>query len=158
MISFTLFTLSGIAIATLTVAKRVEEKHKKTFFVLEAISKGDEYLHELRERIILAYLRVRERSGFLLKKQLPLKAKGLWNRTLAWTKESAKKLIGDLRDSRLLKRKPDGISEFFKNISEIEKGNGELHDSYQERVEEPAPKRVIKRSRKILVSRLSDSN
>ena len=31
-----------------------------------------------------------------------------------------------MRDSRLIKRS-DGISEFFKNMSEIEKGNGEIH-------------------------------
>ena len=36
-----------------------------------------------------------------------------------------------MRDSKLLK-KSDGISEFFKNMSNIEKGNGEIHDNYDD--------------------------
>ncbi|PIP61822.1 hypothetical protein COW99_01980, partial [Candidatus Roizmanbacteria bacterium CG22_combo_CG10-13_8_21_14_all_38_20] len=34
-----------------------------------------------------------------------------------------------MRDAKLLK-KSDGISEFFKNISDIEKGQGEINEAF----------------------------
>lgn len=116
----------------LTIAKRVEEKHKKTFFVFKAISLGDERLREIHHQSLHFYSKGKEKAAFWLKKQLPLKLRSLWNRALVLGKESTKKLVGDLRDSRLLKKKSDGMSEFFKNISDIEKGNGEINEVYLE--------------------------
>ena len=53
------------------------------------------------------------------------------NKLLSYLAEKKEKYINNMRDSRLLK-KSDGISEFFKNMSSIEKGNGEIHDTYED--------------------------
>jgi len=131
MIPFTLFILSGTAIATLLLAKRVEEKRRKTNFILKAISKGDERFRTIHHKSIHSYSIGKERLAFWLKKQLPMRSKNLWNKFQALVAQTADKYMGDIRNSRLLK-KPDGISEFFKNISEIEKGGGEINEVYLE--------------------------
>ena len=53
------------------------------------------------------------------------------NKTISFLKEKKDRYTDNMRDSRLLK-KSDGISEFFKNMSGIEKGNGVIHDVYEE--------------------------
>ena len=135
MFSITLFAFSGAVLVILTTAKIVEGKRRKTFFVLKAISRGDKRLRELKEKALHSYSQSKERTAISLKKQLPLRVRSMWNKTLIWSKDSAQKLIGDLRDSRLLKKRTDGMSEFFKNISDLEKGNGEINDVYEEKGE-----------------------
>jgi len=48
----------------------------------------------------------------------------------SFLKERREQYVNIMRDSRLLK-KSDGISEFFKNMSDVEKGNGEIHDTFE---------------------------
>lgn len=134
MLTFALFLLSGAALATLTIAKRVEEKKKRTPAVLRAVSIGDERVRHLHNEILRQYSTAKEKSAFWVKKQLPLKVKSNLNKLHAYAKEKGVEYMGDMRDSRLIK-KSDGISEFFKNISEIEKGTGEINESLPEGLE-----------------------
>ncbi len=127
MVTFALFITSGAGIITLTLAKRFEEKRRKSNFILRAVSRGDERFRDYHARALYSYTTGKERTALIITKQLPLKTKSLWNRFAAYVSERANEYMGDMRDTKLLKRS-DGISEFFKNISDIEKGNGELHD------------------------------
>lgn len=128
MITFILFAVSGVAIITITAAKRVEERKRTTVFILRLISLGDARLRTLHHQALRHYSTSKEKSGFWFKKQLPLKLKSFWNRFQAYVGEKAVEYLGDVRGSRLLKRS-EGISEFFKNISEIEKGTGEINET-----------------------------
>ncbi len=123
----TTFILSGAVIAILLVAKRVEEKKKRPVFILNLISKGDEHARSLHHEAVRLYSIGKENAAFLVRKQLPRYSRSSINKMLARLEERVDKHFHSIRDSRLLK-KSDGISEFFKNISEVEKGGGELHD------------------------------
>jgi hypothetical protein len=128
MITFILFAASGVAIITITAAKRVEERKRTTVFILRLISLGDARMRTLHHEALRHYSYSKEKGGFWVKKQLPLKLKSFWNRFQAYVEEKATGYLGDMRGSRLLKRS-DGISEFFKSISEVEKGAGEINES-----------------------------
>jgi hypothetical protein len=134
MITFSLFILSGTAIVTLTLAKRVEERRKKPFFLLRAITKGDKRMRELHHKAVYLYHVSKERTGFVVKKQLPMRVKSSFNKLVARLAEEAEKRIGNIRDIRSLK-KPNDISEFFKTMSEVEKGVGEINETLPEEVE-----------------------
>jgi hypothetical protein len=131
MITVYIFAISGLSIATLIVAKRLEEKRKKTLFVSRAISKGDIHIRRLYHATVHFYSEGKEKGLFLLKKQIPIHSKNSLNKTISFLKEKRVQYINNMRDSRLLK-KSDGISEFFKNMSEVEKGNGTIHDVYED--------------------------
>lgn len=135
MFTFVLFTVSGVGIVAITLAKRRESRKKTSAFILRLISLGDERLRSLHHASLRQYSHGKEKFGFWFKKQLPLKAKSLWNRLLAYIRGKGTQYLGDMRGSRLLKRS-DGISEFFKNISEIEKGGGEINDTFHSIAEE----------------------
>jgi hypothetical protein len=135
MFPFALFVISGAMIATLTVAKRIEEKKKRTPLVLRVVSRSDERIRELHGEALRKYSQTKDKSAFWIKKQLPLKLKSLVNKMQAYAKEKGEEYLGDMRDSRLIK-KSDGISEFFKNISEIEKGGGEINETLPEELRE----------------------
>ena len=128
MIVTSIFAISGISIITLVIAKRLEEKRKKPFFILNVISKSDTRIRELYHRVVRLYSEGKEKSSFLFKRQIPIHSKNSFNKLLSFLKEKREQYIVRMRDSRLLK-KSDGISEFFKNMSNLEKGNGEIHDS-----------------------------
>ena len=128
MFTFSLFVLSGAIIATLAVSKRIEEKKKRTPIVLRAVSKGDERVREMHHELLHQYSRVKDKSAFWVKKQLPLKMKSTLNKLRAYVRERSEAYLGDVRGTRLLNR-PDGISEFFKSISELEKGTGEINET-----------------------------
>ena len=142
MITFTLFAISGAALVTITISKRIEEKKKRTVLILRAISQGDERLRELRYKALQAYSLGKERLYFVATKQAPLKAKSFWNRFAAYMREVGKRYAGDIRNSKLLRRS-DGISEFFKSISEIEKGNGEIDKPFEEFANQEAVPSVV---------------
>ena len=133
MVTFALFITSGAGIITLTLAKRFEEKRRKSNFILRAVSRGDERFRDYHARALYSYTTGKERTALIVTKQLPLKTKSLWNRFAAYVSERANEYMGDMRDTKLLKRS-DGISEFFKNISDIEKGSGEINESFQSEV------------------------
>ena len=54
-------------------------------------------------------------------------SKSFLNKLSAFLEKKREEYMNNMRNSRLLK-KDEGISEFFKNLSQIEKGNGEIHD------------------------------
>ncbi len=129
MITLTLFTISGAALLTLTLTKRAEERRKRGVLLLKLISRGDERMRELHHKSLHFYSTGREKVVFFIKKQLPMRLKNSLNKFIIKLSEQVTKYMGDIRNSRLLK-KSDGISEFFKNMSTVEKGSGEINDVY----------------------------
>jgi len=131
MAPIAIFAFSGLAIFSIIAAKILETKMNKPFFVLSIISKGDVLVRNVYHRLADSYLEWKERSIFFATKQLPLRTKNVSNKFISFGKEKVEKYVGNVRNSRLLK-KSDGISEFYKSISEIEKGNGEINDPYED--------------------------
>lgn len=124
-----IFTVSGLAILTLLSAKSLERKRRRPFFILSAISKGDIRVRELYHKMVHMYSDGKEKTLFFIQKQIPIRSKNFLNKFITFIKEKREYYVGNMRDARLLK-KPEGISEFFKNMSDIEKGNGEINDVY----------------------------
>lgn len=116
-----IFAISGICIVILVVTKMKELKHKKAVFPLTLISKGDHHIKEATHLATHHYSEFKENAEFMLKKQLPLHSKNLLNKAEVLVKEKAEKYIGNIRNTKLLKPKNDGISEFFKNMADMEK-------------------------------------
>lgn len=135
MIVISIFTISGLSIVTLVVVKRLEEKRKKPFFISEAISKGDIRIREIYHHAVRLYSEGKEKALFLLKRRIPIHSRNSLNKLLSFLKEKREQYAHNMRDSRLLK-KPDGISEFFKNMSSVEKGNGEINHTYEDSSQE----------------------
>jgi len=131
MTSIAIFGISGLAIVLLLITKKREEKQKKDFFILTLISKGNIHIRKIYHRVVRLYSEGKEQISFLIHKQLPIYYKKSLNRLVIFLKKKREQYVVSMRDSRLLK-KPDGISEFFKNMSNIEKGNGEIHDVYED--------------------------
>lgn len=127
MISIYIFAISGVSIITLVAAKRLEEKRKKSFFISRAISSGDIYVRALYHKLVHWYWVGKEKAHFFYKKQLPIHSKNILNKTVAYLDDKRQQYTENMRDAKLLK-KSDGISEFFRNMSDIEKGNGVIHD------------------------------
>ena len=128
MISILTFLISGAMIAALLLGKRHEEKTHKPFFILGWISQGDTHARELSHRSAHLYAEVKERGVFFVRKQFPMHAQSSFHKLQARLDERINYYTQELRDSKLLK-KSDGISEFLKNIAEVEKGNGEINDT-----------------------------
>ncbi|OHB10189.1 MAG: hypothetical protein A3G05_00380 [Candidatus Zambryskibacteria bacterium RIFCSPLOWO2_12_FULL_45_14] len=131
MITISIFTVSGLSIVLLIVAKKIEEKRKKPLFISNLISRGDIHIRKFYHTAVHLYSEGKEKGLFLLKKQIPIHSRNSLNKTISFLKEKRGQYINNMRDSRLLK-KSDGISEFFKNMSEVEKGNGTIHDVYED--------------------------
>lgn len=133
-----LFFLSALVIGVMLVSKTIEEKRGKSLFVLRAISRGDEKARYWLEKGLHQYSIRKEKILIFVTKQLPLKSKSYWNKFQSWAKEAGAKYASDLRNSKLLRRSDsEGISEFFKNISEIEKGSGEINEIFEDKESEP---------------------
>ena len=131
MTSIVIFTISGLAITFFVATKGVAEKRKRAFYIFDAISSADSYVREIYHKSVRFYDKGKEKIFFLFKKQVPIHSKNSINKLIFFLQEKRKQYIENMRDSRLLK-KSDGISEFFKNMSEIEKGNGEINDVYED--------------------------
>ena len=131
MIAISLFTLSGVILAVIMIAKRMEERKKTGVFILKAISRGDALVREFHHQAVHLYSTGKEKAVFFVKKQVPMHSKISLIKVLNILKDRTERHIGNIRDSRLLK-KSDGISEFFKNMNEVEKGAGEINESYFE--------------------------
>jgi hypothetical protein len=129
MISFYLFILSALVIVTMLVAKRIEEKKRASVLLLKLVSRGDERARVWYNQALQHYSIGKEKAEILVKKQLPLRTRHLLNKAISYSQELSAKYLGDVRNSRLLKRS-DGISEFFKSISEVEKGTGEINETF----------------------------
>ena len=127
MFSFSIFILSGVGLALLTLAKRFEVKKRKSSLILRTISRGDEGARHVYHEALHWYSNGKHRFNFFVTKQLPLRIKSYVNKGLTFVKEKSENRFGNIRNSRFIRR--DGsISEFFKNISKVEKDHGELHD------------------------------
>ena len=144
MTTVSIFAGSGLLIVLLLATKRLGEKRKKTFFLHNLISKGDIRIRGLYHKLVRLYSEDREKTLFFFQKQLPIHSKNSLNKLITFLKEKREQYIGNMRDTRLL-RKSDGISEFFKNMSEIEKGNGEIHDAFEN---DPSDITVLKTPKK----------
>ena len=116
-----IFAISGAAIALLLIAKVWELKRKRQVLLLKLISRGDEHVRKFSESAVVKYSTGKEKSSMYLKKQLPMQTKNFMMKTNSFVKEQAEGLFGNMRNSRFLK-KEDGLSEFFKNISDKEEG------------------------------------
>jgi hypothetical protein len=123
-----IFAVSGVCLCILVGAKMWQVKHKKTFFLLNLISKSDHRIKEVTHRATYHYSEIKEKGGFMLKKQLPLHSKNIMNKTETLIREKSEKYFGNIRNTRLLKPKTGGISEFFRNMADIEK-NGNVEES-----------------------------
>ena len=76
--------------------------------------------------------------------------------------DKSEQYFGNMRDIKSF-NKPEGISEFFEKMSEVEKGNGEINEIYTESLEvvsdvvlnEPKPvsKRVRKKKLSVVVEK-----
>lgn len=130
MFLITVFLVSGVALILLVGAKYLEERRQKPFLILNLISKGNLHVRDLSHKATHDYAEFREWAEFFAKKQLPLHSKNLLNKSQTLVQEKSAKYLELIRDSKLLK-KPDGISEFFKTISSVEKGGGEI-DGYSQ--------------------------
>ena len=127
MVLTTIFSVSGLAIILLLAIKKLGEGRRKQFFILKAISKGDRHVKEVYHKIVSLYTHDKERFMLFLKKRIPLHSKNSLNKSLSFLRNKKDRYLERLRDSKLI-GKSDGISEFFRNMSDIEKGNGEIHD------------------------------
>lgn len=129
---FAIFTfyISGALIVALLVLKHIEITKREKPRVLEIISSKDSHLRLLHKNILLKYLDLKKDVSFFFSKQVPLYTRNKLNKLFTLMRTEMRKRVSNIRDSKLLKRS-DGISEFFKNISEIEKGNGEINETYE---------------------------
>lgn len=128
----TAFILSGTIVAILLIAKRIEEKKNRPVIILNLISKGDERARGLHHEAVRIYSQGKERVVFFISKQLPRYSRSSFNKVVARVEDRIDKHFHNIRDSRLLK-KSEGISDFFKTMSEVEKGEGKLYeDVYDE--------------------------
>ena len=106
-----------------------ENKRRRPFVLFQLISKGDENFRGLSHNATNLYSEWREKGEFFVKKQIPLHTKNLINKTEDFAKEKAERYLGNIRNTRLLKDKNAGISEFFKNLDIMEKENAEAEES-----------------------------
>ncbi|MBI1974638.1 MAG: hypothetical protein HYS51_02205 [Candidatus Zambryskibacteria bacterium] len=131
MISITIFAISGTALITLITAKSIEEKLKKQIFLSSWIAKWDEHAKVWYHKVLRVYSEGKEKAALFFNKKIRIHSKNIFNKLLVYLKEKRERYESNMRNSRLLK-KPDGISEFFKNMSDIEKGNGSIDETFED--------------------------
>lgn len=168
MIPIIIFYFSGAVIVLLLSAKVWECKRERPLSFLSIISRGDARFRQFSHDATHTYSEWKERGAFLIKKQLPLRTRNIVNKSKVYVDKKTKKYLGDIRNTRLLHPKKDGISEFFKNISNAEKvveeppQTTEVFAVMEEEtrvmdipevevidVPEVKPKRVVRRKKKI---------
>lgn len=140
MVSFFIFTISGVAILSLTLAKRFEMKGYR-IIILRAVSKGDERARDAYHKSLRFYSEGKVKFLFFVKKQLPVRVKIYTNKSVAFLQARFEERFGDIRNSRFIK-KHENISDFFKSVAEIEKGAGELHEEVYSEPEEVLAYRI----------------
>jgi len=110
-----IFATSGSLMTLLLAAKAWELRRRKQVFLLEAISYGDSYVKKVYHDLLRAYTEGKDNLQFFTRKQLPIHSKNILNKSIVYLEGKRNQYIGDVRDSRLLK-KSDGISEFIKSM------------------------------------------
>lgn len=134
MILNIIFVISLLGILTLVVSKMLEEKSKKRPIFLRLVSLGDERVRNATIEFAHLYSEWKERGKFFLENQLPLHSKNLMNKAATLVKDKFEKHVGDIRGSKFLK-KSDGLSEYFKSISEKD-NEGRIDDEVSESSQE----------------------
>lgn len=132
MTSIAIFAISGTALVTLLVAKWLEKKRNKQLFIFRWIARGDERIRDLHHKCLRLYSEGKERVFFFATKQLKLHSKNTFNKLVTFLKEKRTQYENNMRNSRLIK-KQDGISEFFKNMSDIKKDNGTIEEPFEDK-------------------------
>lgn len=123
-----IFVFSGLALLAVIASKILEDKTKQKPALLRLISLGDERIRNWSHELAHKYAEGKESAHFFVNKQLPLHTKNIFNKTSTTLKDRAEKYIGDIRGSKFLK-KSDGLSEFFKSISE-KQGQGRIDETF----------------------------
>ena len=78
----------------------------------------------------------KEKIHLIINKKIKLHSKNTFNKLVAYLGEKREQYETNMRNSRLLK-KSDGISEFFKSMSEVEKGNGTIEETFEDSSQNP---------------------
>ena len=123
--------ISGNALNPHHVAKKFEEGRSKQLFVFTWITKIDGLIRDWHHHSLHTYSEGKEKISFFVTKQVKLHSKNTFNKLVTFLKEKREHYENNMRNSRLLK-KSDGISEFFKSMSEVEKGNGSIDESLED--------------------------
>ena len=131
MTSIFIFAISGTAIVTLIAAKSLEARMGKPLFIFGWIMKSDKLIRHLHHKTLELYSVGKERASFFFTRQVKIHSKNTFNKLVTFLKGKRDQYENNMRNSRLLK-KSDGISEFFKNMSDIEKGNGSIDETFEE--------------------------
>lgn len=134
--SIALFAISGTAIITLVTAKMVEEKIRRPIFISKWISKSDEHIRVWHHQVLHLYSESKEKILLVINKKIKLHSKNTFNKFVTYLNEKKERYETNMRNSRLLK-KSDGISEFFKSISDVEKGNGTIEETLEDSSQNP---------------------
>lgn len=115
-----IFILSGVGLIMLILVKMRSIQTKKPVLLLGLISLGDYRVRDVYQKTTHHYSEVKEKGRVLVTKQLPMHSKNLLNKAETLVKEKSEKYLGNIRNSRLLNNKKEGLSEFFKNLSDKE--------------------------------------
>lgn len=115
-----IFALSGIGLIVLILVKMKALQTKKPALLLGLISLGDHRVRDVYQKTTHHYSEVKEKGRVLLTKQLPMHSKNFLNKAETLVKEKSEKYLGNIRNSRLLNSKKEGLSEFFKNLRDKE--------------------------------------
>jgi hypothetical protein len=115
------FGISGVALVVIFFSKLWELKRHKPVPILSLISLGDERVHKISNELSHTYTAWREKAEFFVNKQLPLYTKNYIQKTNTLIKDKVMKYTGDIRGSKLLKKR-EGISEYFQSLAEKREG------------------------------------
>ncbi|MHB0977912.1 MAG: hypothetical protein ACYC1K_00680 [Minisyncoccota bacterium] len=125
MITTTIFVLSGVGIVVMLFVKMKALKTRKQTLLLGLISLGDYRVRNVYQKMTHHYSEVKEKGRVLVTKQLPMHSKNLLNKAEILVKDKSEKYLSNIRNSRLLNNRKEGLSEFFKNLSDKENGDSQ---------------------------------
>jgi len=125
-----IFAFSGTMVLLLPVAKHLGQGRENPFIIFRLISRGETHAREIYHTTIHLYTEWKERLTLLFKKKIYLYSRNILNKLSTFVEEKRLEYLNNMRDSKLLKRQ-DGISEFYKNMSSVEKGNGEIYEDFE---------------------------
>ncbi len=125
MITTTIFILSGVGIVVMLLVKMKALKTRKQTLLLGLISLGDYRVRNVYQKMTHHYSEVKEKGRVLVTKQLPMHSKNLLNKAETLVKDKSEKYLSNIRNSRLLNNRKEGLSEFFKNLSDKENGDSQ---------------------------------
>ncbi len=131
-----IFLFSGLVISSILLAKKIEIKYKRTFLLLRAITRGDERVRDYSHRFAHFYSESKEKAHLLVSRRLPLHSKKLLSKANTKVQDLSSIYLEKIRGIKALKRTDDGISDFFKNLSNKELGRNETASEGSQNLEE----------------------